>query len=135
MTLTAAYVSIDAQLGGNALTRENREPAEREESGTHRRPETLDVNAERLNSLITRVAGASEKEIDNLIAELQAIRNFLQAEDERLQREFTSYARAAQAALSLVRLISEALVREKRAARLFDGTQQLPRSANTQDDG
>jgi hypothetical protein len=121
--------------GENALTGGNREPAGREVGGTHRRAEALDVNAERLNSLITRVAGASEKEIDDLIAELQAIRNFLKADSERVQRELTSYARAAQAALSLVQLISEALVREKHTARLFGGTQELPRPANTREDG
>jgi hypothetical protein len=120
--------------GAHALTGGNREPAEREESGTHRRPETLDVSAERLSSLITRVAGTSEKEIDNLIAELQALRNFLQAEGERVQRELSSYARAAQAALSFVRLISEALVREQHAAGPFDGAQRLAPPANTQED-
>jgi hypothetical protein len=41
-----------------------------------------------------------------------------------VQREVTSYARAAQAALSAVELISEALVREKHAAQLFDGAQR-----------
>jgi hypothetical protein len=122
--------------GAVALTGENREVAEREEAGrTHPRPEAIDVNAERLSSLITRVAGTSEKEIDNLIAELQAMRNFLKAEGERVQRELTSYARAAQAARSSVEFISEALVREKHAAQLFDGAQRLPGPANTQEGG
>jgi hypothetical protein len=117
------------------LTGGNRDVAKREESTTHQRAETIDVNAERLNSLITRVAGTSEKEIDNLIAELQAIRNLLKAEGERVQRELTAYARAAQAALSSVELISEALVPEKRAAQVFDGAQRLAGTANTQEDG
>jgi|SoiMethySBSTD1v2_1073268.scaffolds.fasta_scaffold00685_2 hypothetical protein len=121
--------------GAIALTGGNREEAKREVSRTDRRPDTIDVNAERLSSLITRVAGTSEQEIDNLIAELQAVRNFLKAEGERVQRELTSYAQAAQAALSSVELISEALVRERHAAQLFDGVRRLPPPANEPEGG
>ena len=129
------YVRIDAQSGAIALTGDNREVAEREGGRTHPRPETIDVDAERLSSLITRVAGTSEREIDDLIAELQAMRNFLKAEGERVQRELTSYARAAQAARSSVELSSEAQLRQKHAAQLFDGAQRLPGPANTQEGG
>jgi hypothetical protein len=66
---------------------------------------------------------------------LQAVRNFLKAEGERVQRELTSYAQAAQAALSSVELISEALVRERHAAQLFDGVRRLPPPANEPEGG
>jgi hypothetical protein len=62
------------------------------------------------------VAGTSEKEIDNLIAELQAMRNFLKAEGERVQRELTSYAQATEAALSSVKIITESMGEWKNSA-------------------
>jgi hypothetical protein len=65
--------------------------------------------ADHFNSLIERVAGTSVKEIDNLIAELQAVRNFLAAEGERVQRELTKYAQATQAALSSVKIITDSM--------------------------
>src|SRR5215207_630096 len=72
--------------------------------------------ADHFNSLIGRVAGTSVKEIDNLITELQAVRNFLMAEGERVQRELTNYAQATQAALSSVKIITESMGQWKNSA-------------------
>ena len=81
-----------------------------------RRSDPTEINADHFNSLIERVAGTSVKEIDNLIAELQSVRNFLMAEGERVQRELTSYARAAEAALSSVKIITELMGQWKNSA-------------------
>jgi hypothetical protein len=56
------------------------------------------------------------KEIDNLIAELQAVRNFLMAEGERVQRELANYAQATQAALSSVKIITDSMGQWKGSA-------------------
>jgi hypothetical protein len=45
-----------------------------------------------LNSLIQRVAGTSIAEIENLISELESLRDLLHAEGERVQREISGYA-------------------------------------------
>jgi hypothetical protein len=68
-----------------------------------------DVNADHFNALIERVAGTSVKEIDHLISELQAVRNYLLAEGERVQRELTNYAQATQAALASVKIITDSM--------------------------
>jgi hypothetical protein len=68
-----------------------------------------EVNADHFNALIERVAGTSVKEIDHLIAELQAVRNYLLAEGERVQRELTNYAQATQAALASVKIITDSM--------------------------
>jgi hypothetical protein len=73
------------------------------------RTEGGEVNADHFNSLIERVAGTSVKEIDHLIAELQAVRNYLLAEGERVQRELTNYAQATQAALASVKIITDSM--------------------------
>src|SRR6201997_1835690 len=57
---------------------------------------TLDPNAEatvnNVNSLIQRVAGTSLSEIENLISELEALRELLHTEGQRVQREISGYA-------------------------------------------
>lgn len=55
-------------------------------------------DANNLSSLIQRVAGTSTAEIDNLIRELQDMREFLLSEGERVQREIAGYARVSQEA-------------------------------------
>jgi hypothetical protein len=49
-------------------------------------------SAENLNSLIRRVAGASVEEIEQVILELQSVRDMLDRESERLRAEITRYA-------------------------------------------
>src|SRR5262249_40528898 len=44
-----------------------------------------------VNSLVQRVAGTSLQEIDNLVVELQNLRDFLVSEGERVQREIAGY--------------------------------------------
>jgi hypothetical protein len=73
------------------------------------RPDGTEVNADHFNALIDRVAGTSVKEIDHLIGELQAVRNYLLAEGERVQRELTNYAQATQAALASVKIITDSM--------------------------
>ena len=85
-------------------------------STMRRDPDAVEINAEHFTSLIARAAGTSSEEIDNLIAELQAIRNFLMTEGERVQHELASYVRASQAALSSAELISQSLSQLKSSA-------------------
>src|SRR5256885_1217187 len=51
-----------------------------------------------LNSLIQRVSGTSVLEIEKLISELQTLRDYLQHEGLRVQREIAEYAQMSQAA-------------------------------------
>ena len=65
------------------------------------------VTVNNVNSLIQRVAGASITEIENLISELETLRNLLRAEGERVQREISGYAQFSQAAMKSTRMIAE----------------------------
>ena len=94
----------------------SRDLVRREIKATRRRTAPAESTADQLNSLIERVAGMSMKEIDNLIAELQAVRNFVIAEGERVQREFTNYTQATQAARSSVKIITDAMGQWKNPA-------------------
>ncbi len=69
-----------------------------------------------VTSLIQRVAGTSLSEIENLIAELEGLRELLHAEGQRVQREIASYAQLSQAAMKSTRAIAENVTQWKRAA-------------------
>ena len=80
----------------------------------------LDAGAEatvnNVNSLIQRVAGTSLSEIENLISELEALRDLLHAEGQRVQREISGYAQLSQAAMKSTRMIADNVSQWKRAA-------------------
>src|SRR6266516_1062633 len=69
-----------------------------------------------LNALIQRVSGTSVMEIEKLIAELQTLRDYLQNEGQRVQRELTEYAHMNQAATKSTKIIAENLAQWKRMA-------------------
>ncbi|OIQ65568.1 hypothetical protein GALL_528710 [mine drainage metagenome] len=69
-----------------------------------------------VNSLIQRVAGTSLAEIENLISELESLRDLLHAEGQRVQREISGYAQLSQAAMKSTRMIADNVAQWKRAA-------------------
>jgi ABC-type transporter Mla subunit MlaD len=69
-----------------------------------------------VNSLIQRVAGTSLGEIENLISELETLRDILHAEGQRVQREISGYAQLSQAAMKSTRMIADNVAQWKRAA-------------------
>ena len=69
-----------------------------------------------VNSLIQRVAGTSLAEIENLISELESLRDVLHAEGQRVQREISGYAQLSQAAMKSTRMIADNVAQWKRAA-------------------
>jgi len=81
---------------------------------------TLEPNHEttvnNVNSLIQRVAGTSLTEIENLISELESLRDLLHAEGQRVQREISGYAQLSQAAMKSTRMIADNVSQWKRAA-------------------
>jgi hypothetical protein len=69
-----------------------------------------------VNSLIQRVAGTSLSEIENLISELESLRDLLHAEGQRVQREISGYAQLSQAAMKSTRMIADNVAQWKRSA-------------------
>jgi hypothetical protein len=65
--------------------------------------------ASNINSLLDRVSGSSVSEIDSLIVDLRNVRDFLQTEGERVQREIASYAQLSQVAMTSVKIIAESM--------------------------
>ena len=79
-----------------------------------------------LNALIQRVSGTSVMEIEKLIAELQTLRDYLQNEGQRVQREITEYAHMSQAATKSTKIIAENLAQWKRIAETDRGARGRP---------
>jgi hypothetical protein len=68
-----------------------------------------DAAVENISSLIQRVSGASVAEIDRVVNELNAVREMLRTEGERVQREITNYASLSQAAMSSMKVFTDSL--------------------------
>ena len=78
--------------------------------------QTAESTVNNVNMLIQRVAGTSLSEIENLITELEALRDLLHSEGQRVQREISGYAQLSQAAMKSPRMIADNVSQWKRAA-------------------
>jgi hypothetical protein len=78
--------------------------------------QTAEATVSSVNSLIQRVAGTSLAEIENLISELESLRDLLHAEGQRVQREISGYAHLSQAAMKSTRMIADNVAQWKRTA-------------------
>jgi hypothetical protein len=78
--------------------------------------ETPEAVVNNVNSLIQQVAGTSIAEIENLISELESLRDLLHAEGQRVQREISGYAQLSHSAMKSTRLIADSVAQWKDAA-------------------
>ena len=92
-----------------------RRPGQTSQTSLSETSET-DTTVKNVNSLIQRVAGTSLGEIENLISELESLRDLLHAEGQRVQREIAGYAHLSHAAMKSTRIIAENLQQWKSAA-------------------
>ncbi len=82
----------------------------RRDSGVFRQAESdSEVSASNLNALLRRVSGTPAREIDELIGELQALREKLQDDGNRVQRDIVEYAELSQSVIQLTKIISESV--------------------------
>jgi sulfur transfer protein SufE len=97
-----------------AVEGEIREFVRRDANALRRAPESdSELVAGNINLLLQRVAGTSVQEIDHLISELQTLREMLQAEATRVQRELAQYAHLSQSAMQSTKIIAESLAQWK----------------------
>jgi len=98
----------------SAVEGEIREFVRRDVATLRRTPEAeSEVVANNISTLLQRVAGTSVQEIDRLIAELQTLREMLQSEGARVQREITEYAHLSQSAMQSTKIITDSLSKWK----------------------
>jgi hypothetical protein len=98
----------------SAVEGEIREFVRRDVATLRRSPEAdSEVVANNISTLLQRVAGSSVQEIDRLMGELHTLRELLQAEGARVQREITEYAHLSQSAMQSTKIINESLSKWK----------------------
>ena len=64
-------------------------------------------------TLLQRVAGTSVQDIDRLISQLQTLRDILQEQGARVQRNLAEYAHLSQSAMQSTKIIAESLAQWK----------------------
>lgn len=73
-----------------------------------------ELAANSLSTLLRRVSGNSAREIDNLIGELRILRDKLQADSSRVEREIVEYAALSQSVIQLTKIISDGVTQVKK---------------------
>jgi len=94
---------------GGAFEGEIREFIRKDMAPARRVPEASEFAVNNVNSLVQRVAGTSLQEIDNLVVELQNLRDFLVSEGERVQREIAGYGELSKATLRSAKMITDTI--------------------------
>jgi hypothetical protein len=101
-----------AIAGSQRNTRTANEPPRRGTSFSRQQKESLpsrESAVSRVSSVIQYVAATSVAEIDDLVTELEQLRNFLQQENVRLQRQIEGYARVYEEATKSTKIIAESV--------------------------
>ena len=94
-----------------------------DDENTPRTPESdSELVANDIRTLLEQVAGTSAQEIDRVIAELHFLRQSLQSDSERIQKEITEYASLSQSTMQSTKIIAENLanLRSERSIRIAD---------------
>ncbi len=91
-----------------------------------------DVNKS-IGELIDKVSGTSIAEIEKLISDLQAVRDYLKAEGDRIQQEMARYAHLSDTASASVKIIAEKLGQWREGPTMIktDNVRLQPRHGNS----
>ena len=100
----------ESVVEASAVEAQIRELAQLEAATLHRSPEThWELGDSNIGALMQRIAGYSVAEINRLTSELHSLREMLQSEGARVQREITEYAHLSQSAMQSAEIISQRL--------------------------
>jgi hypothetical protein len=99
----------DAEIEGNIRELVRRDSTNLRQVGTEN-----ELPANNLGNLLRRVAANSTREIDNLISELQTLRERLHADGSRVEREIVEYAALSQSVIQLTKIISDGVTHVKK---------------------
>ena len=106
---TEGEKAADSEIEGNIRELVRRDPAALRQQGGE-----SEVVANRLSSLLRRVSGNSTQEIDNLISELRTLRDRLEADGSRVEREIVEYAALSQSVSQLTKIIADGVTQVKK---------------------
>ncbi|HTV38324.1 MAG TPA: hypothetical protein VMF12_17985 [Xanthobacteraceae bacterium] len=101
--------SGEAEVEGNI-----RELVRRDSSALRQPQGDGELASNNLSGLLRRVAGQSTREIDNLIGELQTLRERLRADGSRVERDIVEYAALSQSVIQLTRIIADGVTQVRK---------------------
>jgi hypothetical protein len=99
----------DTEIEGNI-----RELVRRDSPALRQGGAESEVAANNLSALLRRVSANSTREIDNLIGELRTLREKLQADGSRVERDIVEYAALSQSVVQLTKIIAEGVTHVKK---------------------
>ena len=105
--MTAVRSQRPAEDAANEIEGQIREFVRRDVASLRKPQPEIPSHAADVSPLIQRVAGASMTEIENLIGELQRMRDFLRSEGERVQRELAAYAQVSETSIRHAQIRSD----------------------------
>jgi chemotaxis protein histidine kinase CheA len=100
---------VDTEIEGNI-----RELVRRDSTTARHGDPDGELAANSLSSLLRRVSANSAREIDNLIGELRILRDKLQADSTRVEREIVEYAALSQSVIQLTKIIADGVTQVKK---------------------
>ena len=103
----------DPERGKRELEDELRDSVRSEVKTLRRAPDSESEAVANLGAMLQRVSGSSLHEIDRLVHELTSIRDLLESEGERVQREITEFAHLSQSSIQSTKIIAESLAHWK----------------------
>lgn len=101
--------SQDVDVEGNI-----RELVRRDSAAIREAAGESEIAASDLGALMSRVSGSSMREIDNLIDELKGLRDKLQHDGNRVQRDIADYAALTQSVMQLTKIITDGVSQVKK---------------------
>ena len=117
MTAIKPTLLADDQVGKHGLEDDLRDSVHREAATPRRAPDSgNEAVANNLGAMLQRVAGSSQHEIDRLVHELQSLRDLLETEGERVQREIAEYVQLSKSSMQSTKIIAEGLAHWKSVA-------------------
>jgi hypothetical protein len=113
MTVVKANEPADLDKPPESAMEGDTREIDRGDVATPRRtPEAeCEMVANSIGTLLQRVAGFSVQEIDGLMTELRTLRELLQSEGVRVQREIAEYSHLSQSAMQSTKIITDSLAR------------------------
>jgi hypothetical protein len=107
-------VTVDVEKPATEIEGNIRELVRRDTSAIRQVDSESEMAANNLSTLLRRVSGNSGREIDNLIGELRILRDKLQADSDRVEREIVEYASLSQSVIQLTKIIADGVTQVKK---------------------
>jgi hypothetical protein len=118
MKLVNRTSSAHSEQSEQQLEAEIRELAPKDGSHTSQIDNNVQLATNNLDALMRRISLTSTREIDRLISELKVLRDKINTDGDRIERQLADYAEFNQSVIQLTNIISDGLTHLKKVSVL-----------------